>query len=272
MVAVILATENARQADSLNFSSFRPSENRVGSNGSHGNSSVARLYRPLHFGGERKDYTAATQRRRVKTAHPCSIFLFPPISLSSPLHASRRRENSNARTRKGSRARKSHGGNERDHLARDTPSPADKPSRLLPLSRPSAGPNRTKLMSRHYQQKLADCEEVATPRVYFREEGEGSGRRKDKNRVEWSYNFWPLIARSLLSRHVSSLMQLPVDGRSSDQMTHDSHLFFDQRCFYPRKLLKLYHAIVERSGKMEMQEKNICLKLLYLIFHVLKFL
>lgn len=53
-------------ADSLNFSSFRPSENRVGSNGSHGNSSVARLYRPLRSTEKEEEEREGLYGRGVK--------------------------------------------------------------------------------------------------------------------------------------------------------------------------------------------------------------
>jgi len=48
-------------ADSLNFSSFRPSENRVGSNGSHENTSGAIIPTASFGGGEEGLY-----RRGVK--------------------------------------------------------------------------------------------------------------------------------------------------------------------------------------------------------------
>jgi len=149
-------------ADSLNFSSFRPSENRVGSNGSHENTSGAIIPTASFAEGEGR-IIRPRRKEGLKRRIPFSLSLplCLSLSLSLPL-SSRRRENSNARTREGTRARRdSPGGNwrqrgrerererEREIISRLF-IPLAKLPRLLPLSRPSAGPNRTKLMSRHY--------------------------------------------------------------------------------------------------------------------------
>jgi len=99
-------------ADSLNFSSFRPSENRVGSNGSHENTSGAIIPTASFAEGEGR-IIRPRRKEGLKRRIPFSLSLplCLSLSLSLPL-SSRRRENSNARTREGTRARRdSPGGN-----------------------------------------------------------------------------------------------------------------------------------------------------------------